>query len=118
MALATVVARCIERKRGDTVPDEIALTDEDGSALDLTGMTVTLTINREEDPVNTDNQLVSITGTVASPASSGIVQFSWSSIQADQTPDTYYFDIQLITAGGLIKTVEKGEYQFTQDITK
>ena len=36
----------------------------------------------------------------------------------DQKSDTYYFDIQMTDDVGRIKTIDKGKYIYTQDITK
>lgn len=107
----------ITRYRGDTASDIINVTDANGDAIDVTGYTFYLTVNTERNPTDDSNQLFQITGTiVGSPINT--VFFTPSSVQADQTPGRYYYDIQMEDSSGRIKTLQKGTYKFLQDITK
>lgn len=107
----------LTRYRGDTYPDEITVTDETGSAVDITGYTFLLTVNTERSPTSIATQVFQLTGTIVD-AAAGQVNFAPSAMQADQTPAKYYFDIQMTTTTPHIKTIAKGTYTFTQDITK
>ena len=117
---------CIARKRGDTAPDKIFVTDPEtgppATPLDITGFGFKLTVNTERDPdpvgppvVGTE--LVSIVGTITD-GPGGEVEFPWSPGDADQTPDDYFYDIEQTDTAGRILTIAKEEYKFQQDVTK
>lgn len=112
MALPTVT-----RYRGDTVADRFTINDADGNAVDLTGFTVVLALDSRERPDDVSTQVYELTGTLITPAS-GIVDFQPSTLQADQEPGTYYYDIQLKDGSNNIETVDTGQYQYLQDIGK
>lgn len=90
---------------------------ESGYPVDITGYSFTMSVNTLEAPPNIGTQLFSLAGVITS-ASGGLVEFAPSALQADQTPGTYYYDIQMTDAGGRIQTLCVGTYTFTQDITK
>ena len=107
----------ITRYRGDTAADEITVQTSAGAAVDVTGFTFVLTVSSLENPPDNVTELYNITGTILVPAA-GTVEFVPSAIQADQKPATYYYDIQMTDGAGRIKTIAKGAYIYTQDITK
>lgn len=113
--MATV--NVIERYRGDTVADEFTIVDENGTAVDITGFSFKLTVNSLKNPPDDTTQLYSLTGVITN-ASGGVVEFAPSSIQANQSPGKYFYDVQMTDAGGKLKTIEKGVYKYLQDITK
>jgi hypothetical protein len=105
------------RTRGDTLADRFTVTDSSGAAVNIAGWTFALTLNTEKEPVDATNELVQLEGTITN-AAAGEVEFPWTTVEADQTPGTYYYDIQYITDTGEKYTPEKGTYKFTQDINK
>lgn len=115
---------CIARKRGDTAPDKIFVTDPEnsGAPLDVSGFGFLMTVNTEADPEPVGPpiigvELVSLTGAIVD-AVGGEVDFPWSAGEADQLPETYFYDIQQTDGAGRILTIAKNEYRFQQDITK
>lgn len=87
-------------------------------AIDLTGKTVKVTVNSEENPTDTTNQLFSLAATILS-ATGGRISVAPSKAQSAQTPGTYYYDVQITTtATSVVDTAGKGEWVFIQDITK
>ena len=117
---------CIARKRGDTAPDKITVLDPEavtpGTPLDVTGFGFKLTINTEQDPDPVGppiigTELVSIAGSLVD-APNGVVEFPWSTAEADQTPDDYFYDIEQTDTAGKILTIAKEQYKFQQDVTK
>lgn len=117
---------CIARKRGDTAPDKITVLDPEavtpGTPLDITGFAFKLTVNTEQDPDPVGppvigTELVSIVGSLID-APNGVVEFPWSSAEADQTPDDYFYDIEQTDTAGKILTIAKEQYKFQQDVTK
>lgn len=106
----------ITRYRGDSAPDLFTIT-RDGVAVNITGCTFKLSVNSEKNPSSTATQLFTVTGTITS-ATAGEVQFSPTTVQANQAPGRYYYDVEMTDASGAIRTVVKGVYRFVQDITK
>ncbi len=111
------MATNITRKRGDTAADVFTLTDSAGAALDITSFSFLLTVGSLEDPPDANSQLYQLTGTILD-ALNGVVEFVPSAANADQDPETYFYDVQMTDAAARIKTIEKGEYIYEQDITK
>lgn len=106
----------ITRFRGDTAADQFTV-KRDGAAVDITGCSFKLTVNSEQNPTDTSTQLFSISGVITS-AVNGEVDFSPTSLEADQAPGDYFYDIQMTDGTGAKQTIEKGRYRFKQDITK
>jgi hypothetical protein len=108
----------LSRKRGDTVPDVIVVTDPvTGNPIDIAGFTFVLTINEEKRPTDTSSQLVLVSGVIVNPSTDGRVAFAFSPAQSDQSPGNYWYDIEMDT-GTYIKTIAKNRYRFYQDISK
>ncbi len=117
---------CIARKRGDTAPDKITVLDPEaatpGTPLDVTGFAFKLTVNTEQDPDPVGppiigSELVSIIGSLVD-APNGIVEFPWSTAEADQLPDDYFYDIEQTDTAGKILTIAKEQDIFQQAVTK
>jgi hypothetical protein len=107
----------IIRYRGDTAADEISVQTSAGAAVDVTGFTFVLTVNSLENPPDATSELYNIVGTILVPAA-GTVEFVPTALNADQKPADYWYDIQMTDDVGRIKTIAKGMYTYTQDITK
>lgn len=115
---------CIARKRGDTAPDKIFVTDPEnaGAPLDVSGFGFLMTVNTEQDPEPVGppiigTEIAQLTGAIVD-AVGGEVDFPWTAGEADQLPETYFYDIQQTDGGGRILTIAKNEYIFQQDVTK
>ena len=107
----------ITRRRGDTYADLITVTDSTGAPIDITGYSFKMTLDPEKSPATAANNLYQITGTIIDgPA--GRVEFAPSTVQADQVPGAYYYDVQMIDGAGRIRTIALDKYAYTQDITK
>jgi hypothetical protein len=107
----------ISRYRGDTAADEFTIVDEDGAAVDITGYSFVLTVNTLKNPPDDTTELYAIAGDIVD-APNGVVEFVPTDIQADQNPGKYYYDVQMTDAQSRIRTVVKGTYKYTQDISK
>jgi len=106
----------ISRIRGDTFSFAVLIEDSDGDPINITGATFLLTVDPAADPADDTNNLFQLTGTIID-GPNGKVQFTLSSLEADQDPDTYYYDLQM-TSGSAIRTIMKGQWIVIQDITK
>ncbi len=107
----------LERTRGDTYADQFTIGNSTtGSPVNLAGCTVTLTVNTVRNPIDISTQVYQLVGVSDDPAS-GIVNFAPTAEQANLN-GLHYFDIQLTDSNGVIRTLVKGTYSYTQDITK
>lgn len=106
--------------RGDSDFKTFTIKDSTGAALDITGFTFTLTVNTEKNPdpaVPFGTELFSLTGVIID-AVNGKVQFAPTSVQTNQVPRKYFYDIQMVDGSSRKTTVIKGIVQIIQDITK
>ena len=107
----------IIRKRGDTYADEFKIvSDTTGSVIDITDHTFLLTVDPEEKPTDTTNNIFQITG-VITEASNGLVSFTPTVAQADNLGN-FFYDLQMTEPDGKIRTIESGVFEIVQDITK
>lgn len=107
----------ITRFRGDTSADQFTITDGDGEEIDVTGYVFRMTISSKLSPSSVEGLLAVVSGVIAS-AAAGLVDFVFTTAQADQVPGVYYYDVQMVDANNRITTLIKDKYEFTQDITK
>ncbi len=107
----------ITRKRGDTYADEITVTSDTGAVINITSYTFLMTLDPSKAPIDASSKLYQVAGVILD-APNGRVEFAPTALQADQTPGTYYYDIQMIDGAGRIRTIALDKYTYTQDITK
>ena len=116
--MATVTEVNICRVRGDTDSFTVSLVDASAVAIDLTGSTVVLTVDPSNEPGDALANLFTLTGALSGTPTDGVVTFTLTALDADQVPETYFYDVEWTNAGGVIKTVLRGTFTFEQDITK
>lgn len=108
----------IDRVRGDTKPIPFILTTDDtGLPVDITGYTFLLSVDTQQNPPDAVTQVFQVAGSIID-APNGKIQFQLTIGQADQTPGTYWYDVQVTEASGAIVTLLKGKWRVRQDITK
>ncbi len=111
----------ISRKRGDTFTFTIVF-NEGGSPKDFTadgGTTFVLSVNSESKPTDTSNEIFSLTGSSITGDASGNVNITLGAVEADQTPKTYYYELQMKgNTSGQIRTLATGKWTVVQDIVK
>ena len=110
------------RRRGDTFPDQFTVRSvradgTAGSAIDITGFSFLLTVDPTEFPTDALGNLFQLTGVIVD-APAGKVEFAPTAVESDQTPASYFYDVQMTDTGGAIRTISVGPYVITQDITK
>jgi hypothetical protein len=106
----------IHRRRGDTARIPFEIEDSNGDPQNITGATVTLTVNSEERPTDDTNQIFQLSGTITDEAN-GTGYFIVSEANADNVGQ-YYYDIQVTDAAGEKETVAEGRFIMLQDRTK
>lgn len=105
--------------RGDTQPWTFTIKDDQVPpvVVNITGFSYRLTVDPSDEPVDSANNLFTLTGTITD-GPNGVVQFAMTSIQSDQTPDVYFYDLEQTDGATDIRTISKGEFEFKQDISK
>jgi hypothetical protein len=86
--------------------------------VDITDYTFKFTVNEESKPEDDSNQVFQIEGVLDSVPATGKVGFPISKLDSDLPPTTYYYDVEMTTSTDDIKTIAKGEFIITMDITK
>ena len=109
----------VKRKfyRGDTVYFNIAITDDAGSPVDLTGATVYFTMKKNiDDPDPGDLQKAITTHT---DPTQGKTQIKLDSSDTDNIdPGKYFYDFQVTLANGDKITIESGILEVLADVTR
>ncbi len=110
----------IKRHRGDTKPIIFQLWEdqENEVPLDITGYLFTFTVDPSERPVDDTNNLFSLIGEIIDNPVDGKVIFYPSAVNTDLPPRSYYYDLEVIDAGGFIDTPILDKFKIYQDITK
>lgn len=104
--------------RADSLPFTFTLTDSvSGAAIDITGGSFLLTVNTDPEPTDASDQVFQLTG-VITDGPNGVVEFTPSAANLDQTPGVLFYDVQWTDASSNVRTVIKGEIEIRQDITK
>lgn len=88
--------------------------------IDLTGKTLTLTVDPSENPLVDTANLMQLNGVVFGAATDGVAIFTPAGTDSDFEPGNYFFDVEMKnTSDGLEKqTLTKDEFEHLQDITK
>lgn len=107
----------ITRKRNDTFALVFNLKDADGAVIDITGFTYRLSVDINPDPDTDDDQVFQIVGSV-DDGPNGVVSFTPSAANANQLPDTYFYDVQQVDGASAVRTVAEGKWIVKEDITK
>lgn len=108
----------LDRVRGDNYPFRFQIFQKDGVTPEvITGFTFTMTVDPEVDPVNATNNLFQLSG-VITDGPNGKVEFRPTLLNMDLTPDTYFYDVQMIDDGPYTRTPVRGKLNIEQDITK
>lgn len=119
MAAVSQVDLC--RTRGDTSTFTVTITTDGTTPIDVTGFTFLFTVDLNPDPLDSADNLFQLSvgsGITLSDPTNGVITLGITEVQADQTPDVYFYDLQMTDTGSLITTILKGEYEVVQDITK
>lgn len=106
----------ITRRRGDTTPIELSVTDENDVAVDVTGFSFALTVDPSDRPSDSTNNLFSVAGTITD-GPNGLVEFPLTVSEANNVGG-FFYDIQQTDAAGNDSTIAIGRFTFKQDITK
>ncbi len=102
--------------RRDDKTYNLAFTDADGAAIDLTGATIFFTVKTNETDID-DDALIKVEQSSHSNATGGLTTISVTNSQTDIAPGSFFYDFQYVTSGGIVTTVLSGRYNILQDIS-
>jgi len=103
--------------KGDSEVIQITITDEDGSAFDLTGYTVTMTVRKCGNEEDADAILKKSVTSHLNPTG-GITVIELSPTETDIVPGIYIYDVQVSKATPVfVRTVIKDIFEVVEDIT-
>lgn len=114
----------LQRRRGDTWPLAIQLlqsgTTDPLFSGGIAGFSFKLAVDTEKEPdgsASSATNLFEITGTITDAAANKI-EFAPSDGQADQTPGTYYYEIEMTDLSSDRRTLMEGKWVVKQDRAK
>lgn len=113
--MATPYNLRIERKRGDTEELIINL-KTNKKPRDITGCSFKLTVNKEQSPINTNNQIIQLNAIIVD-SEKGSIMFEFDEENTNYIGQ-YFFDIEMTKPNGKTRTIAEGYFVFTQDISK
>ena len=95
--------------RGDSYAKEFTITDETtGDPINITGYTLTMTVDSKKVPTDALTEQFTITGTIIN-ALAGVVSFTPTAVNNDMTEKTYYYKIRM-SSGATIRTAIRDKY--------
>ena len=104
--------------RGDNWPLLITVKNAaTGAVINITGYQFVLTVDRKENPPTPSTTMVFDIDGVLTDAANGQVTFTPSSVN-HSTVGNFYYDIQMTNTQNNKKTIAKGQYIISQDISK
>lgn len=118
MALETPVID-IAYKRGDSKPLIFVLKDSSGNAVDISSYTApVLSVHNDAAPTGIMTEQFKVTGTFPGGGTDGKVSFVPLVTETDLTPEVYFYDAQILDAGGNKITFVEGSFTISQDRAK
>lgn len=106
--------------RGDTAAKLLTIVKRDSpqTAVDLTGLTLTISADQIQNPADETTQLFKkvmiVTSAVAGEAEFSLTTGDWVGIADGR----YWFDIQAVDGVLVIQTLMKGRFEVIQDLNK
>ena len=107
----------ITRKRGDNFPFQFTLTDDTGTAIDITGFTFRMVVDPSPSPSDALANIFDLAG-VITDALNGVFEIRPTIGDMDITPGVYFYEVQMIDAGSNVRTIVAGGFNVEQDIVK
>jgi len=102
--------------RGDSRDIQLKFIDKTGSAIDITGSAVWLTIKKNKGDLDADAILQKKVTAHYNP-SGGITIISLEPTDTNIAEGVYWYDIQITMASGKVYTVENGKVKIIKDVT-
>lgn len=106
----------IEVIRGDDLTIELALTEEDGTPVNLTGTTVFFTVKKKLADSDED-AVISKEVTDHTEPENGVAVISLDNDETDIAAGIYHWDIQILNAGK-ISSINYGIFRVIPDVTR
>lgn len=105
----------IEMYSGNSKTINISITEADGSAVDITGATLKLTVKERTDMTDTQ-ALIQVTGSIVS-GTAGTATFTIGTSSSNRPEGKYLYDITLKQTSGTVSTVVRDDFEIITNIT-
>lgn len=106
----------LEIYRGDCKTYELQFLDASGTAIDISGDVVMFTVKKDLSWPD-GSAIIAKNVSTHVDAASGLTNISLAGSDTYVTPDVYYYDIQLVEGGSVIRTITKDRFIVNQDVT-
>ena len=107
----------ITRYRGDNKSIVATISDKAGNIVPVSGCSLILTIDPEENPIDPSKNVLKKTGVIVGDGSTGQFKFSFTEEEVDFVGD-FFFDLEFSNTAGEKDTLEKNNWYMVQDIGK
>lgn len=114
MSVPSIITTVLTCTRGDTASWDVAVVDQAGDAVNLTGATSYFTLRDSEPVTQTDDtdsvlQVSSASGIEYTTAASGLMRITLTPAQTRSlSPRSYFHELQVIDGGGSTYTPASG----------
>lgn len=105
-------------EKGDDYSALLTLTDGTGTAIDITGWTVTFTIKNNYNDSDSDAIYQQIITTHTSPTQGKTTISIPDATSETFDTKTYLYDIQTVSDATVVKTILKGDFKVAWDVTR
>lgn len=105
--------------RGDTRLINITCQQADGTPMNLTGATVTMTLSTSTNPGSGDTPTLQKVQTSHADPDNGLTSITIDSTDTeDLDAGTYYYDVQVVDASGNRTSLKRDKFVINADITR
>jgi hypothetical protein len=104
--------------RGDTRTVTATFLDSDGAAIDLTGGTIFFTVNASNSPTDDTSAAIEVDVTSFDAPTTGVQDITLTAANTNITPGTYYYDIQFVSASGVVTSLPQNKFIVKADISR
>lgn len=109
----------IEIIRGDTHVISLTFKDDNGVAIDIGGVSVTLTVKGLNDvKTNDDDAIIQKVITSHTDATNGLTEVFLSASETEKTAGLYYYDLQLLYPDWVKTSIDRWYFEILDDTTK
>jgi len=103
--------------RGDDFSRQLIFTDGDGVAINITDWVIFFTVKKNENDADVDAIITKDVSVHSNPAG-GISAIILTDTDTEVSPRIYWYDIQVKTDTGAIRTITKDKFEVHTDITR
>jgi hypothetical protein len=109
----------LEIEQGETFNPVLTWTDSTGALVNVTGYTARMQIRRSADATAALLELTTANGRITLGGVAGTITFSVSATDTAALPSGIFrYDLELVSSGGVVTKLLKGDVVVSQEITR